>query len=107
MVTWDIVPPIDQNGNITMYEVLYVPLETFDGAIGPLSVNVTERMTNLTDLQEYVNYTISVRAYNGVGAGPCSEEVTVTTEQDSKFTLCILKFQTNISFQLLLVLQPM
>ena len=84
MVTWDIVPEIDQNGVITMYEVLYVPLETFDGAVGPLSVNVTEQMTTLTDLQEYVNYTISVRAYTSVGAGPYSAGVIVETLEDGK-----------------------
>ena len=81
MVTWDIVPEIDQNGVITMYEVLYVPLETFDGAIGPLSVNVTGRMTTLTDLQEYVNYTISVRAYTSVGAGPYGDGVIEMTNE--------------------------
>ena len=80
-MTWDIVPEIDQNGVITVYEVLYVPLETFDGAIGPLSVNVTQRMTTLTDLQEYVNYTISVRAYTSVGAGPYSNGIIQITNQ--------------------------
>ena len=84
MVTWDIVPEMDQNGVITMYEVLYVPQETFGGAIETLTVSETEpvRMTNLTDLQEYVNYTISVRAYTRVGAGPYSDELTVITNED-------------------------
>ena len=83
MVTWDIVHEIDQNGVITMYEVLYVPLETFGGAIGPLSVNVIEQRATLTDLQEYVNYTISVRAYTELLY--CnSEPVTRETFQDSK-----------------------
>ena len=89
-VTWDIVPLVDQNGIIQTYEVLYVPLETFDGAIGPLSVNVTQRMATLTDLQEYVNYTISVRAYTSVGAGPYSDGVTVITQQDSELESAIL-----------------
>ena len=82
MVTWDIVPEIDQNGVITMYEVLYVPLETFGGAIGPLSVNVTEQMTTLRDLQEYVNYTISVRAYTAIGEGPYSDGMIQITNED-------------------------
>ena len=84
MVTWDIVPEIDQNGVITMYEVLYVPLETFGGAIGENSTDVTERMATLTDLQEYVNYTISVRAYTSVGAGPYSDGMIVETLEDGK-----------------------
>ena len=67
-----------------MYEVLYVPLETFSGAIGPLSVNVTERITFLTDLQEYVNYTILVQAYTGEGPYCNSEPVTRETFQDGK-----------------------
>ena len=84
-VTWDIVPEIDQNGVITMYEVLYVPLETFDGAIGEnTTVVMTERMTILEDLQEYVNYNISVRAYTEIGAGPYSEPLTRETFQDGK-----------------------
>ena len=83
-VTWDIVPEIDQNGVIIIYEVRCDPIVTFDGVIGPLSVNVTEQMTTLTDLQEYVNYTISVRAYTSVGAGPYSDGVTVTTQQDGE-----------------------
>ena len=82
MVTWDIVPEMYQNGVITMYEVQYIPLETFDGAIGENTTNVTERMTTLTDLQEYVNYTISVRAYTSVGEGPYSAELIVITNED-------------------------
>ena len=75
MVTWDVVPPIDQNGVITMYEVLYEPMETFGGAIGPLTLNVTERSSLLTGLQECVEYTISVRAYTSEGEGPYSVRV--------------------------------
>ena len=50
-VMWEEVVPIDQNGVITMYQVLYQPLETFGGAIGPLTVNVTELTADLTDLE--------------------------------------------------------
>jgi hypothetical protein len=85
-VTWDIVPPIDQNGVITMYEVLYEPLETFDGAImsNTTVVNEPVRTVVLTDLQEYVNYTISVRAFTSRGEGPYSDGITVLTLQDGK-----------------------
>ena len=75
---------MSQNGIIQTYEVLYVPLETFDGAIGMVSDNVTEQMTTLTDLQEYVNYTISVRAYTSMGAGPYSDGMIVRTQEDSE-----------------------
>ena len=83
-VTWDNVLEIDQNGIITMYEVLYQPLETFDGVIMTQTINVTVMSANLTDLEEFVNYTISVRAYTTVGAGNYNEEVTVMTPEDSK-----------------------
>ena len=83
-VTWDIVLPIDQNGVITMYEVLYVPLETFGGAIGPLTVNVsgTEMSVVLVDLEEFVYYNISVRAYTSVGEGPYSDGIIEITYSD-------------------------
>ena len=84
---WDIVPPIDQNGIITMYEVMYQPLETFNGNISTQTMNVsgTEMSVFLIELQEFVNYTISVRAYTSVGTGPYSDEVTVMTLEDSKW----------------------
>ena len=81
---WEEVVPRDQNGVITMYQVLYQPLETFGGAIGPLTVNVTELTVDLTDLEEYVNYTISVRAYTSAGEGPYSDGVTVITLEAGK-----------------------
>ena len=84
LVTWDMVPLIDQNGIITLYEVLYVPLETFTETIQAITreVNGTEMSITLTDVQEFVNYTISVRAYTIMGKGPYSEEVMVTTLED-------------------------
>ena len=89
IVTWDSVPPIDQNGIITMYEVLYQPLETFGGAIGPLtsSVSGTEMSVVLMDLQEFVSYDITVRAYTSVGEGPYSTEISVVTLQDGTLSL--------------------
>ena len=77
------VPPIDQNGVITMYQVLYhQPQETFEGRIGTETVNVTGLAATLTGLQEYVEYSISVRAYTSVGAGPYSDGVVERTNED-------------------------
>ena len=81
---WEEVVPIDQNGVITMYEVLYVPLETFGGAIGPLAMNVTELTANRADLEGAINYSISVRAYTSVGAGPYSDPVIELVPETSK-----------------------
>ena len=72
MVTWDQVPPINQNGIITVYEVNYVPLETFDRKLSPVFVNTTTGTVLeiiLEGLQEYVEYDITVRAYT-TGPGP-------------------------------------
>ena len=92
-VTWDEVLPIDQNGIITGYEVLYEPLETFGGAIGPETVNTTNLFYVLVGLQEYVDYAIFVRAYTRVGFGPYSQRVTNQTFQDSKLHVFLLLLQ--------------
>ena len=81
-VTWEEISPIRRNGIITVYEVLYVPLETFGGAIGSENVNATGLFYELVGLEEYVNYNISVRAYTRVGFGPYSDEITNQTFQD-------------------------
>ena len=92
LVSWNIIPPIEQNGVITMYQVLYQPMQTFNGAIRQQTVNVTGLATNLTDLEEFVNYSIAVRAYTRVGGGPYSEHITKRTEEDGNgiWLLCII-----------------
>ncbi len=86
MVTWDMVPAIDQNGIITMYEVRYEPLETFGGQIQTLTMNVPAPMMSVTlrNLQEFVNYAISVRAFTSVGEGPYSVGMTAMTLEDGR-----------------------
>ena len=88
MVTWNMVSPIDQNGVITMYEVLYEPLETFNGAImsNTTTVDAPTSALILMDLEEYVVYNTSVRAYTGVGAGPYSVKIMERTNEDGEKT---------------------
>ncbi len=93
MVTWDMVPPIDQNGDITMYEVLYQPLETFSNTLQSLTVN-TPVTVILTNLQEYVEYNISVRAYTSEGEGPCSTDIIERTFEDGKLTFGTSRYTT-------------
>ena len=84
-VSWEEVPAIDENGIIIMYQVQYDPLETFGEQIFTKTVNITDTsMTVLTDLEEYVEYNISVRAYTSIGPGPYSDPSTARTETDSK-----------------------
>ena len=75
---------INRNGDITMYEVRYRPMMTFEGRIGTETMNATELGTNLSALEEYVDYAISVRAYTNEGPGPYSNEMVVMTPQDGK-----------------------
>ena len=84
-VSWEEVPAINQNGIITMYEVQYIPLETFGGQISTTTANVTNTsllFIVLTGLEEYVEYNISVRAYTSVGPGPYSIGVVERTDTD-------------------------
>ena len=83
-VTWEEVPTIDRNGVITEYEVQYEPLETFGGQIATSTVNTSMLSILLTDLQEFVDYNISVRAYTSAGPGPYSDPVTEMTDTDCK-----------------------
>ena len=69
---------------IIMYKLEYIPLEDFNGAIGKNTTNVSVLLVTLMRLQEYVNYTISVRAYTNAGAGPYSDPVIVLTNEDGE-----------------------
>ena len=86
-VMWNEVSPIDQNGVIIAYEITYTPLENFTGDIGINSTNVSgsDLSESLVGLQEYVNYSIQVRAYTSEGPGPYSTPVIQLTLEYSKF----------------------
>lgn len=84
MVTWEAVAPIDQNGIITTYDVLYEP------SGGQFAV-ITELFVILDELEEYVMYNISVRANTNAGAGPYSDAVFIITPEDSKDFLILFR----------------
>lgn len=86
MVTWGNIPLIDQNGVIITYEVLYEPLETFCGNISEQRLNTTDLFVNLMDLEEFVNYSISIKGYTVVGPGNYSVPIVVRTSEASKFS---------------------
>lgn len=83
-ITWGEIPPINRNGIITIYEVLLEPLETFDGQLIPWQMNTSDFYILLGDLEEFVGYNISVRAYTSTGPGPYSDKVFAMTMEDSK-----------------------
>ena len=84
LVSWDEVPAIDQNGIIILYEVQYEPLMTFSGQLMTMTMNTSNTSIVLGELQEYVEYNISVRAYTSVGPGPFSPIVNNRTFEDGK-----------------------
>ena len=94
-VMWDEVVPIDQNGVITMYEVMYTPLAEF-GKAGIMNVTYQYTSVVLTDLEEYVIYNISVRAYTQVGLGNSSSPVRVRTDEDGKVLITSLDIFVNV-----------
>ena len=87
LVSWEEVPAISRNGEITIYEIQYEPLEIFGGLISTETVNTSNGsvfMMALTGLEEYVEYNISVRAYTSAGAGPYSVGVVNRTDTDGE-----------------------
>lgn len=73
VITWDIVPPIDQNGLITKYQVFYEPMHE-EAELE--AVTVTAQTASFR-LQEAMNYSIAVQAYTSVGVGPSSKKFTI------------------------------
>ena len=81
-VTWEPVPPIDQNGIITQYEVEYNQSSFDINTTQTVRVDSSSTMVQLTALHEYVNYSIQVRAYTEVGDGPYSDDIYERTLED-------------------------
>jgi hypothetical protein len=107
-VTWDEVLPIDRNGVITEYEVLYEPLETFGGILSPFSMNTTNLVVDFMDLVPFANYNISVRAYTSVGPGPYSEPITNRTLEEGIINALIcIPYKCNYLLAQLLILPQM
>ena len=83
---WGEVPAIDRNGIITQFEVMYEPQE----AGGSARRNVTDASTFnilLDGLEEYVEYSITVRAVTAAGGGPFSSAISVQTPEGSTIVL--------------------
>ena len=89
MVTWERVSAINESGIITNYEVEFDPLD-FDDILTTITINTTNLSTIITDLQEFVEYNIIVRAYTTVGPGPFSLPVAASTFEDGMCFLIIL-----------------
>ena len=85
-------PQIDQNGLILRYNVLYTG-SPFDIYTQSVTVNVSLSYpattcinTNLTGLEEFNNYTVTVRAQNSIGVSNFSTGLTAQTNAAGKNT---------------------
>ena len=85
MVTWEPVPEIDQNGIITQYEVEFNQ-STFNeiSTSNLTTTNGPQLMVELEGLEEYVEYTVRVRAFTSVGPGPFSVAMVSRTLEDGE-----------------------
>ena len=70
-VDWEQVNAIDRNGIITHYEVQFTQT-TFTEIPMTNTANTTSNVLNLnlTNLEEFVEYMVTVRAFTAIGAGP-------------------------------------
>lgn len=86
LVEWDPVPASQRNGYITHYEIELN--QTTFSQLNTSELRETsgaQLMLLLTDLEEFVEYTMRVRAYTSVGAGPFSPNVSNATFTDRKW----------------------
>ena len=80
-VTWN--PPSMLNGIITHYEVNYTRNDVIDAALQMTNTPGAATMVQLSDLDIFANYTITVRGFT-VALGDASSPVTVTTNEGGK-----------------------
>ena len=88
LVEWDDVPAYDQNGIIMSYNITYQSLT--ENHSNSTTVNYTVRQVTLSDLKEFVNYSITVFASTKIGDGPASDPVYVKTDEDSEYFYFVL-----------------
>ena len=86
LVQWGDVPAADQNGIIRSYTVTYKALP--GGSEQTKEVDAPVTQANLTGLNEYTNYSITVFASTIKGDGTDSEPIIVITDEDSKLSYC-------------------
>ena len=79
-LSWD--PPNSFRGPNEGYQVMYTRVET--GYTQTMS-DITSTSVNITDLQIYEEYTITVVALSDKGIGETSVPLTVITDEDCKF----------------------
>ena len=82
LVQWDEVPENDKNGIIKGYNITYKDWRS--GVEKTQTADAPTRFIDLTGLNEFTKYNISVLAFTVKGDGRLSSTITVTTAEDSK-----------------------
>ena len=88
-VSWEEVQAERRNGIITGYNITYQSQTENDSGFEEAGPN--DRQANLTGLQEFVDYNISVVAFTVKGDGPPSI-IVVRTDEDSKSNIVLFFF---------------
>ena len=88
-------PPIDShNGIILLYNIILTVANT----MASFSINATSTSVNITGLHPFYMYSLKVAGMTRYGAGPYSDEVSVTTPEDGKLvTIVIYLFLMSLS----------
>ena len=98
-MTWEHIPSIAENGIITQYEIEFNQTTFDEVSMNNVTTVSSSTFDNiLSALEEYVNYSIRVRAYTSVGPGPYSDAIYETTLQDRKFCMiqtCVVLTYNN------------
>ena len=79
-VTWEPIPPIDENGPNTGYLITY----HITGDQSVMSHVAAETNLTIPGLNPYVNYSVQVAARNINGSGSFSSIITQLSGQDRK-----------------------
>ena len=98
-MTWEAVRLSDQNGDITGYTVYYRAIKGADESGEEQQKVVFDGRatdTELTSLEEYVEYSIKVLAFNGAGDGPKSAAVYKRTREGSTYLSKYIVPQTYV-----------
>ena len=81
-ITWQPLPPCEQNGVITNYTIAYRMEGRTDMSFNV--VDAANRMHVVESLTPYTNYTIKMAASTSVGRGDFGPEMTVQTNESSE-----------------------
>ena len=88
-VQWEEVPKIDQNGEIIYYEIRVAPAQFQD--VSYVNVSGSELVLVIDGLEEFVEYSFTIRAYTIAGPGPFSVVTTSTTDEAGEWNACTME----------------